>query len=392
MAACDTLALMRTRISHFSSACLLALSLSAAADDTVPLNINVGLLLPLSGSLASTAEAVRDGFISAHLRAGGKGAVKVYDAGNTSDSTLAAYRQALSDGAEIIVGPLRKESVTALAADGKPKVPVLALNYLDDPTAAPSKFFQFGLSPEDEARAAAERAIADGDRRALAMVPDTEWGQRVLNAFDKRLHELGGGVLQTARYTPGKPDFGPLIQDLMKLDASESRHKALTGIIGTQTEFEPRRRDDVDLIFLAARAADGRLIWPQFRYFRATDLPAYATSLIYEGRSDKDLNGVRFCDMPWMVQSEGNYATERSQLGDLASLRNQPRLFALGRDAYTLAGLIATDQMQAGTAYPAATGNLQFSGKSAITRGLTCARFNGDSIEALDVNLPNAER
>ena len=384
---------MRIRISHFASACLLALSLGAAADDdTVPVNINVGLLLPLSGSLASTAEAVRDGFLGAHLKAKGKGIIKVYDAGNTSDSTIAAYRQALSDGAELVVGPLRKESVAALAADGRPKVPVLALNYLDDPASAPSKFFQFGLSPEDEARAAAERAIADGDRRALAMVPDTDWGLRVFNAFDKRLRELGGSVLQTARYTPGRPDFSHPIQDLMRLDASEARHKALTGIIGTQTEFEPRRRDDADFIFLAARAADARLIWPQFRFFRATDLPAYATSLVYEGRSDKDLNGVRFCDMPWMVQSEGDYATERSQLGDLASLRNQPRLFALGRDAYLLAGLIEADQQQTGTSYPAATGNLQFSGKSAITRGMTCVRFNGDSIEALDVNLPNTER
>lgn len=383
---------MRIRISHFASACLLALSLGAAADDTVPINANVGLLLPLTGPLAAPAEAVRDGFISAHLRAGGKGTVKVYDAGSTGDSTLAAYRQALSDGAALIVGPLRKESVAALAADGKPSVPVLALNYLDDPSAAPSKFFQFGLSPEDEARAAAERAIADGDRRALAMVPNNEWGQRVFNAFDKRLRELGGSVLQTARYTPGKADYTQTIPDLMRLDASEARHKALTGIIGTQTEFEPHRRDDVDLIFLAARAADARLIWPQFRFFRATDLPAYATSLVYEGRSDKDLNGVRFCDMPWMVQSEGNYATERSQTGDLVSLRNQPRLFALGRDAYTLAGLIGSDQIQSGTAYPAATGNLQLSGKSVISRGLTCARFSGDSVEVLDVTLSNPER
>lgn len=383
---------MRIRISHFASACLLALSLGAAAQDVRPINVNIALLLPMGGPLASSAEAVRDGFISAHLKAGGKGTVKVYDAGNDGNSTLSAYQQAVSDGADLIVGPLRKESVAALADDGSPKVPVIALNYLDDPSDAPSGFFQFGLLPEDEARAAAERAIADGDRRALAMVPDTEWGRRVLAAFEKRLNELGGSVLQTARYTSGKADFSKSIQDLMNLDASETRHKALTNIIGTQTEFEPRRRDDADLIFMAARPSDARLLWPQFRFFRATDLPVYATSLIYEGRPDKELNGVRFCDMPWMVESEGDYATERNQLTDLASLRNQPRLFAVGRDAYLLAGLIESDQMQPDTAYPAASGNLQLAGKSAISRGLTCARFSGDSIELLTLDLPKAER
>lgn len=383
---------MRIRISLLASACLLALSLDAAADDASPINVNVALLLPLTGPLAASAEAVRDGFVSAHLKAGGKGSVKIYDAGYTPSSTLDAYHQAVDGDAELIVGPLRKESVAALANDGRPKVPVIALNYLDNPNDAPSGFYQFGLSPEDEARAIAERAIADGDRRALAMVPDTDWGRRVLAAFEKRLNELGGSVLQSARYSPGKADFSKSIQDLMKLAASESRHSAVMNIIGGKTEFEPRRRDDADFIFMPARPADGRLLWPQFRFFRATDLPVYATSLIYEGRSDKELNGVRFCDMPWMVQGDGDYSAERGQLAELASLRNQPRLFAVGRDAYLLAGLIKADQMQGGTSYPAASGNLQLNGKSAISRGLTCARFSGDRVEVLDVTLANPER
>ena len=374
---------MRIRISLLASVCLLALSLGVAAEDASPLNVNAALLLPLSGPLASSAEAVRDGFLGAHLRAGGKGAIKIYDAGNSNETTLTAYRQALNDGAALVVGPLRKESVASLLNSASIKVPILALNYLDETVSVPSDFYQFGLSPEDEARSAAERAVADGDKRALAMVPNTDWGARVLAAFDKRLHELGGGVVQTARYTPGKADFSKPIQDLMKLDASEARHKELTNIIGTKTEFEPRRRDDADFIFMAARAADGRLLWPQLRFFRATDLPVYATSLVFEGRADRELSGVRFCDMPWMIQSS-SYADERAKSAELPSLRSQPRLFAMGRDAYLLAGLIEAGQLRAGTSYPAATGNLQLVGKSVITRKLTCARFTSESIEPIE--------
>jgi outer membrane PBP1 activator LpoA protein len=380
---------MRIRISLLASTCLLALSLSAAAEDVSPIRVNTALLLPLSGPLASSAEAIRDGFIAANQRAGGKATIKVYDVGSGSDSTLAAYRLAFDEGAALVIGPLRKESVAALAANGAHKAPILALNYLDENAAVPSDFYQFGLSPEDEARSAAERAVADSDKRALAMVPNTEWGARVLAAFDKRLHELGGGVIQTMRYTPGKVDFTQPIKELMKLDVSEARHKALTGIIGTKTEFEPRRRDDVDFVFMAARAADARLLWPQLRFMRTTDLPVYATSLVYEGHADSDLEGVRFCDMPWMIQS-GSYANEHTRAAESASIRTQPRLFALGRDAYLLAGLIESGQLKTGTSYPAATGNLQLTGKSIISRGLTCARFTSDGIEPLAAGL-NAE-
>lgn len=374
---------MRIRISLLASACLLALSLNAVAEDLSPLNVNAALLLPLSGPLALSAEAVRDGFLGAHKRAGGKGTIKVYDAGNTNETTLAAYRLALDEGAALIIGPLRKESVASLLTNASIKTPILALNYLDESVAVPPDFYQFGLSPEDEARSAAERAVADGDKRALAMVPNTDWGARVLAAFDKRLHELGGGVIQAARYTPGKADFSKPIQDLMKLDASEARHKALTSIIGAKTEFEPRRRDDVDFIFMVARPSDGRLLWPQLRFFRATDLPVYATSAVFEGQADRELSGVRFCDMPWMIQSS-SYADERAKSAEFASLRSQPRLFALGRDAYLLAGLIVAGQLRAGTSYPAATGNLQLTGKSVIARGLTCARFTSESIEPIE--------
>jgi outer membrane PBP1 activator LpoA protein len=377
---------MRIRISHFASVCLLALSVTAAAEDTPALNVNVALLLPLSGPLTAVGESVRDGFLSAQQRFGGKGTVRVYDSGSNGEATLSAYEHALDDGAALVVGPLRKESVASLLNQASIKVPVLALNYLDETIPTPSDFYQFGLSPEDEARSAAERAVADGDKRALAMVPNTDWGQRVLSAFDKRLHELGGGVIQTARYTPGKSDFTKPIQDLMKLDASEARHKALTGIIGHKSEFEARRRNDADFIFMAARPADARLLWPQFRYFRATDLPVYATSLIYDGHPDRDLVGVRFCDMPWMIQSS-SYADERAKSADASTPRRQPRLFAMGRDAYVLAGLIESGQLREGSSYPAATGNLQLTGKSVIARGLTCARFTAEGIQPLAAGL-----
>lgn len=360
-----------------------------AALPALPSGAGLALILPLTGPLASTAEAVRDGFLAAYLKSGGRMPVRLYDSGSSNESSLTAYQQAVREGAGFVVGPLRKESIAAIAAQGQLQVPVLALNYLDEAARVPNNFFQFGLAPEDEARAIAEQAAAQGDKRAIALVPQTEWGDRVLAAFDKRLRELGGGVLKSARYKPGAVDYGDIIQDLLNLQASQSRHNALTGIIGSKSEFEQHRRDDIDFIFMASRPSEGHMIWPQLRFYRATGLPVYGTSLIYNGTADNELNGVRFCDMPLMLlQADSSWASLRSDTADLPAIKTQPRLFALGYDAYNLVNLMQAGKMQTGAVIPAASGGLLMKANGAIARTLGCAQFREGGIKTVDASSP----
>jgi len=354
----------------------------------LPSGAGLALILPLSGPFASTAEAVRDGFLAAYLKSGGRVPVRLYDSGTGNESSLNAYQQAVREGAGFIVGPLRKESIAAIAAQGQMHVPVLALNYLDETARVPANFFQFGLAPEDEARAIAEQAVSLGNKRAIALVPQTEWGERVLAALDKRLRELGGSVLKAARYKPGTVDYSDVIQDLLNLQASQGRHNALTNTIGSKSEFESHRRGDIDFIFMASRASEGHMIWPQLRFYRATGLPVYATSLIYNGTADSELNGVRFCDMPLMLQADSNWAGVRSDAGDLPAIKNQPRLFALGYDAYNLVNLMQSGKMQTGVVIPSASGGLLMKSNGAITRTLGCAQFRDGGIKALDASSP----
>jgi hypothetical protein len=356
---------------------------------------SVALLLPLSGSFAATAEAIRDGFFAAFFRAEvPRPTVRVYDTGATLDSLLAAYREALDEGAEFIVGPLKREDVATLAESGRQPVPVLALNYLDANRRAPFNFFQWGLAPEDEARQAAERAVTEHQYRAVALVPDSEWGSRVLAAFRGRLESLGGRVVEARTYSSDSRDHSEAIRALLVLDKSEERHRALTSTLGVKSEFEPRRRNDVDLVFIAARADHAQLLGPQLRFHRAGDLPIYATSLIYDGEAPAaDLNGLRFCDMPWMLAQAGpgdtgqSWAALRSQLRTLfpGRSRDYTRLLALGYDAYTLVVLIESGQLSPGTFYPAGSGTLSLREDGVITRGLACAEIKNGAVKPLDV-------
>jgi len=355
---------------------------------------SIALLLPLSGPLAASAEAVRDGFFAAYYEtrdaAGPRPAARVYDTGMTADGLLAAYRRALDEGAEFLVGPLRREDVAALADHGRPPVPVLALNYLDPGKSAPFNFFQWGLAPEDEARQAAERAIMDRQYRAVALVPEGEWGERVLNAFRERLQALGGAVVAERTYVASERDYSEPIRELLALDSSEERHRALTVVLGVKTQFQPRRRDDIDLVFLAARPEQAKLLSPQLRFHRTGELPIYATSLVYDGDTPAaDLNGLRFCDMPWMLSPDGPLATLRGRLQTLfpGRPREYTRLLALGHDAYTLVQLIDAGQLQPGSFFPAASGTLSLREDGVISRGLACAEVRNGALKPLDLTL-----
>jgi len=99
---------------------------------------------------------------------------------------------------------------------------------------------------------------------------------------------------------------------------------------------------------VAALPRDGRLLKPQLRFHRAADVPVYATSAIFETRSEgnRDLDGVTFDDMPWIL--ERNETTDQlrrkvaSAWPTLGTRRS--RLFALGFDAYQLVPLIRADR------------------------------------------------
>ncbi len=358
---------------------------------------SVALLLPLSGRNSAGAEAVRDGFLAAWYGARGvqsvKPTIEVYDSGATPDALMTAYRRALDAGAQFVVGPLTREDTTVLANSGRLAVPVLALNYLDPGKQAPFNLFQWGLAPEDEARQAAERAIADRQGRAVVLVPEGDWGDRVLRAYKERFEALGGQVIESGTYNPAERDFSDPIRQLLALNASEERHRALTNVIGVQSQFQPRRRDDVDVVFIGARPEQARLLGPQLRFHRTGELPIYATAQVFDGDPPvADLNGLRFCDMPWMMASDGDAAQLRGRMKALFPTRPKEytRLLALGHDAYLLVQLIESGALQPGTYFPSISGTLSLRNDGVITRGLTCAEIRNGALKALELPLASS--
>lgn len=341
----------------------------------------IALLLPLTGRAATQAAAIRDAFMLAQEQSTmGAYPVLVYDTG-LGQPIVSVYDQALAEGADLIVGPLLKEEITELVTSVQLRVPVLALNRIDEPVAIGQPLYQFGLTPEDEAEQAADRAFFDGHQRMIALVPEGDWGERVLAAFEHRWRKDGGQLVAVQRYPAQTADFSRYIKNALNLTQSSDRYRTLVRFVGRNVEFEPRRRQDVDAAFIVAFPREARLIRPQLSFHHAGDLAVYATSHVYNGvpnaDRDHDLNGVRFCDTPWTLVDaadwSGLHESIRQKWGSRAA--HYERLFALGIDAYRLIPWLDSLQRPGAAEFRGATGLLSMDEHRRLHRRLECAEF-----------------
>jgi outer membrane PBP1 activator LpoA protein len=338
---------------------------------------------------------VRDGILAAFFQgAPPRPELRFYDTAGNVRLIWSTYQRAIAEGADFVIGPLLKENIQALARSGLLPVPVLALNRADDiPADRELALYQFGLAPEDEARQVARRAIADGRQRLVALVPENAWGRRVLDAFRETFSELGGTLLEAESYSTEGADFSGPIRAALNLEDSKIRARALQRLLGEKLEFEPRRRQDVQGVLLLAFPREARQIKPQLRFHHSGNLPVYSTSHVYAASDDpaidRDLDGLQFCDIPWALDQEGPWATQRRAVDALWPGRGQrfQRLFALGFDAYQLVPWLDTMDLPGFAQFPGATGILSLDDDKQLHRTLEWARFNRGQPEKIRAPL-----
>jgi hypothetical protein len=353
---------------------------------------DIAVLLPGSGPFTEVAASIKQGIIAAHYASGSSAQLHFLDVDTDPVSGLGnvtqQYQQALSLGADVVVGPLQKASVESLAALSELPVPVLALNRVDERNSRPN-LFQFGLAPEDDAAAIADYARRQGYQHAVILSPRSDWGDRVASAFDNAWQQQGGNVLHQSSYDESVNDFRDTLIPLMGLDVSESRYQTLKSVLGRSLDFEPRRRQDIDFLFLVARPLKARQLVPQLKFHRSGKLPLMATSHAYSGQPDPqqdiDLNDLIVTDIPWMlamdtVSDPAFEAYQQQAQGPSGSLL---RLYAMGVDAYRLLQELNTLSQDPEQRYQGATGNLSVNAEGQVKREMGWGQFQQGYLEAL---------
>ncbi len=336
----------------------------------------IAIMLPESGRFAHAAEVVKAGFMAAyhHSQSSYQPSLRYYD--SSLQDPVELYQQAISEGAELVIGPLSKDNIQKLAVEAELTVPVLALNHVSD--LVTDNLFQFGLSPIDEAMQVTTKAGLSGYEKALLLTAESTQGQRMASYLTEYWEQEEGTVLEQQLYKAKESDFSLPIKALLNLDESANRYKQVKRFFGSDIYFSDRRRQDVEAIFLSAKPQDARSIYPQIQFYRAKDIPVFATPQIYSGNPnpslDIDLEGVTFCDIPWLFPAAypGELSKETLQETWQAFPNKYLKLMALGIDSFNLVnylGILMSDP------YMGATGKLSLNQENKITRQLVCAKF-----------------
>lgn len=344
----------------------------------------VAIILPEQGKLANAATAIRNGFMAAYYQSIAEGihtpTLRFYD---SSEDFMGQYQQAIADGAQMIIGPLAKSNVSLLAEYEALPVPTLAVNYDDDNIEPAQKLYQFGLSSEDEARQVAQRAWVEGHRYAMIIHSEGSWGARSAAAFRDTWQKFGGNIVNQSAYS-GKGDYSSVIKQALHIDRSQQRSRTVQNLLGITMESEPRRRQDLDMIFLAAKPSQARQIKPTLAFHYAGKLPVYATSHIYNGeeapKNDRDLNGVKFVTLPWYFSSNSSKKVINEVVNPVSSYQ---RLYALGVDGFKIYPRIKQLELVSQTRLYGMTGALSLNQQRQIKRELTWAQISAGKVREL---------
>lgn len=347
----------------------------------------IAVFLPESGPYRPYAQAIKEGILAAYRRQEQGALQPEIQFYNTQEAAIISlYQQAISRGAQLIIGPLNKKLVAELAENTDLTVPVLALNYIEG--LVKENLYQFALSPLDEVQQAVKQAWSEGHKNAIILAPETAEGERLGNYFQNAWEALTGNVLAVQTFASGEKDFSAPVKQVLNINESRYRFQKVRAAIG-YVQYNPRRRQDVDVIFVVAKSSVARLINPQFYHNRAQSVAVYGLSRTYAGRpkpkKDIDLEGMSFCSIPWLFEQAYQGDLDKQALQSIwqglpDSVMN---LVAFGIDAYAVLPYL---NELGEVPYSGATGELWLNEYNRIERHLVCAKFNDGIANLVDMN------
>ena len=313
--------------------------------------------------------------------------IKIYD--TSSQPLNQVLNQVQQDGASIVVGPLLKPNVDELVRSNTP-LNVLAMNEPEN-VQNRANICYFALSPEDEARDAADHIWQQGQRDPLLLVPRTSLGDRVTRAFAEQWQQLGGGTVLQQK-------FGSVSE--LKMGINSGSGIALTGspvasslpsqqatTIGgltipappTDAQITAGSSGNVDAVYIVASPDEIALIKPMIAMRTGSHNGAtlYASSRSAQGNTGPDfrleMEGLQFSEIPMLAGD--NPGLQQQALAAVNNDYSLARLYAMGVDAWSLANHFSQMRQVQGFQLNGNTGTLTADQDCVINRKLTWLKY-----------------
>lgn len=350
-----------------------------AYDQPPSMVVKVGFLAPLTGRSQALGKAMQDAGVMAlfdkyaTLR-GPQAAVRVElipkDTKGSNTGARQAAADAVTDGAELIIGPLYSAEVGAikpLAATGK----IAVVSFSNNPEVAGDGTFIMGFNPSAQTRRVMRYAFTHGIKRLAILAPNDAYGRQVIKATEEEAKLFGVKLEPVIRYEPGG---ATLKEDIRKLAAE--------GSAGARLNF--------DGLFLPE---GGPQLSPILEELAAANITPRNVQFIGTGLWDDreltqryDLNGA------W-IASGPPYLYESFEERFMSTYGYKPpRIASLAYDAVALASTLVTNHTplnrqvlsDAGGYSGPANGIFRFHANGQVERGLAVIQIDNGQFTVVD--------
>ena len=168
--------------------------------------VRIGLLLPLTGRAGEVGQSMLDAAtLALHEVGGDRIQLLPRDTGGDPARAAAAVDEVLQAGAELVLGPLLRESVLAAAVPARARG-VNLVAFSTDATVAGDNVFLMGFTPAGEVERVVRYAVGRGLTRFAALSPATNYGDAVLQAMQGALALAGGELVHVETYAADGSD------------------------------------------------------------------------------------------------------------------------------------------------------------------------------------------
>lgn len=182
-----------------------------AAPNAAP--IKVALLVPLSGSHAEMGQALLNAAQLALFDMGSHSFELVpRDTGGTPASAEKALRGALSEGAQLVLGPLFAGQVKACAPIAA-QANVNMIAFSTDWSLAGGNTYIMGFLPFGQVKRIVSYAASRGLRRIGVLAPSDEYGNAVMNAYNAAASQNGVTTVNVVRFPTGRVDLSSVVSN-----------------------------------------------------------------------------------------------------------------------------------------------------------------------------------
>lgn len=349
----------------------------AAADTNAK---KVALLLPLNGSSRIFGDTIKQGYSDAIKFFPQEPQQNVVLLDTTSAPMDTLIQQAKEQNVELIVGPLLKDEVVKIKQLA-PSIPVLALNKVDNNTISTNKMCFFALSPEDEAKDAADHIYAQSKVKPLLLVPQNDLGKRVAQTFAKQWSQLSANNSQAyVQYFGNKSSLSANMNQNSGISLSGS--PILINDVTTQP-VPPEQSASFDAIYIYSSYDELTLIKPMLDMGAAKSGTNLSQIMIYTSSKSHvanasndfnyDMNKTEYADIPMIINRTDNMLEiiPSNIQKDYSLLR----LYAMGIDAWRLANRFNQLDSYQPNFLDGMTGKLSTSNQCEVTRALSWQQY-----------------